>query len=98
MTNARCPFSRTIPNSRQRGRNASAPLRAEPLEAGSLEVDSPFAGETADTNKGTEVTARLHKPVGLMLAETEPGKPGLIVDELVEGGSAEVSPMVRVCA
>ncbi|CAN0324418.1 unnamed protein product, partial [Laminaria digitata] len=108
-TNAqRRPFSRAVPTSRQRGREGSTPLRAEPQEAEPLatepvliEADSASAVEieTADhdmsNEKGVVVTARLHKPVGLMLAETEPGKPGLIVDELIEGGSAEVR---RVCA
>lgn len=36
------------------------------------------------------VRARLSKPVGLVLAEKEMGKPGLVVDDMVEGGSAEV--------
>ena len=102
-TNPRYSFSQTIPTSR---REHSTPLRAQSPEA-EREVeplsvmDSPSAGgEAADgknvvsATSATQVTARLHKPVGLMLAETEPGKPGLIVDELVEGGSAEVRRMV----
>lgn len=36
------------------------------------------------------VKARLSKPVGLVLAEKEMGKPGLVVDDMVEEGSAEV--------
>lgn len=56
-----------------------------------------IADNNKNRNKGTEVTARLHKPVGLMLAETEPGKPGLIVDELLEGGSAEMRCMGCTC-
>ena len=98
VANARCPFSRTVPTFGPHERRPSVPLRAEPTKTESPEVSNPSAG-AGETNsskdKGVEVTARLHKPVGLMLAETEPGKPGLIVDELVEGGSAEVRCMVR---
>lgn len=63
-------------------------------------MEIEIADDKSKQDKGMEVTARLHKPVGLMLAETEWGKPGLIVDELVEGGSAEVRRMVcvRACA
>lgn len=53
------------------------------------ETRSPPTEDVSSTVVST-VFARLHKPVGLVLAEVEPGKPGLMVDEIVDGGSAEV--------
>ncbi|CAM9456645.1 unnamed protein product [Choristocarpus tenellus] len=41
------------------------------------------------------IAIRLHKPIGMMLEEVEAGKPGLRVEELVEGGSAKAIGIVK---
>lgn len=84
-SSGRATFMRTIPTTRRR-RQRSLAIFAEPPAA-----ESASERETSGNGGSTSrMIARLPKPVGLMLAETEPGKPGLVVDELVEGGSAEV--------
>ncbi|CAN0507479.1 unnamed protein product, partial [Ectocarpus sp. 8 AP-2014] len=68
---------------------ASSPLQAAPR---SNTPAVTVAGSLGEGDTGTDssvVRARLSKPIGLMLAEKEIGKPGLRVDDMVDGGSAE---------
>lgn len=72
---------------------ASSPLRAAPRSNTPAVTTAIVAGSLGEGDAGTDgsvVKTRLSKPIGLMLAEKEIGKPGLRVDDMVEGGSAEV--------
>ncbi|CAM9708107.1 unnamed protein product [Ectocarpus sp. 13 AM-2016] len=68
---------------------ASSPLRAAPRSNAPAVTVAGSLGEGDAGMDSSVVRARLSKPIGLMLAEKEVGKPGLRVDDMVEGGSAE---------
>lgn len=57
-------------------------------------VDNNSGGRSDSSS--VVIKARLRKPVGLVLAEKEKGKPGLVVDDMVEGGSAKVCCMCTI--
>lgn len=68
------------------------PARGKGRLTAALDGDLPTGGSaTDDGDRGVNmVKARLSKPMGLVLAEKEIGMPGLVVDDMTEGGSAKV--------
>ncbi|CAN0547554.1 unnamed protein product [Ectocarpus sp. 12 AP-2014] len=73
---------------------ASSPLRAAPRSNVPAVTVAGSLGEGDAGMDSSVVRALLSKPIGLILAEKEIGKPGLRVDDMVEGGSAEESGVV----
>ena len=67
-------------------------IRCRRLAAIPVDGDSPAGASANNDGDGgvNTVKARLSKPVGLVLAEKEIGQPGLVVDDMADGGSAKV--------
>ncbi|CAM9800592.1 unnamed protein product [Discosporangium mesarthrocarpum] len=74
-------------------RKVPTALRHAVVKSTATENTGPEEGE--EGRKLRTLECRLLKPVGLMLEEVEPGKPGLVVGDLVDGGSAKDSGVIK---